>query len=155
MENYESLAKRYLGRELRKIDGSTLLAIQRTEKRIGCALPQSIRRYYELCGGNRKLNKSYNLVRTLNEIAIEDGYLMIMDENQSVVSWGIRLADVPEIDPIIWQRNNTPPIAWYSEEKTWPELLASMYAWYIEAGIWKRAEQLLHATAQKSAAREQ
>ncbi len=154
MENVKSLAERYLGRKLRQSDGASLPALQRAEKRIGYAFPQAIRQYHALCGRNRKLNRIYNFVRTLSEIAIEDGHLTIMDENQGVVSWGIPLANITEADPIIWQRNNTPPIAWYSEEKTWSELLASMYAWYVEAGIWKQPEQIAARGRAKNAARE-
>jgi hypothetical protein len=94
-----------------------------------------------MCGNNSKLNESHNFVRDLNKIEIEDGHLVVMDENQSVVSWGIPLTNVSEADPIVWQRNNTPPVTWYSEEKTWSELLASMYEWYAETGIWTQAEQ--------------
>lgn len=136
-ERFESLAQRYLGRSLVASDGSSSSTIERAEKRLGYELPRSMRKYHVACGRNRRFNRSYNVIRALDEIAIEDGYCMVMDENQGVVSWGIPLAHIADADPIIWQRNNTPPVAWYPEEKTWSELLESMFAWYLEAGIWK------------------
>lgn len=56
--------------------------------------------------------------------------------NQGVVSWGIRLEDIAQDNPIVWQRNNTPPVEWYAEDETWPELLTRMFEWYYEEGLW-------------------
>jgi hypothetical protein len=130
------LAKRHLGRALTPQDGCSELAIRRVEKRLGIPLPKAIRAYYSHCGRNARLNRTHNFVRSLAELSFEDGHLMLMDENQAVVSWGIPIADLGKPDPVVWQRDNTPPITWYSEEKTWSELLESMFEWYTEAGAW-------------------
>jgi hypothetical protein len=61
-----------------------------------------------------------------------------MEENQSVVSWGIPLVNLHAPNPIIWQRNNTPPIEWFSEEKDVLGLLVSMWDWYLEMGLLQR-----------------
>ena len=62
-----------------------------------------------------------------------------MDENQSVVSWGFRTTDcaVRTIQSV-WQRNNTPPHEWHSEDKPFTRFLASMFDWYIEMGMLRR-----------------
>jgi hypothetical protein len=131
---FARIAKLYLGRALGPQDGCSELSIRRAEKRLGTPLPKAIRTYYSLCGRNSRLNRTHNFVRSLAELSFEDGHLVLMDENQSVVSWGIPIADLRKPDPIVWQRDNTAPITWYSEEKTWSALLESMFEWYTEAG---------------------
>ena len=59
-----------------------------------------------------------------------------MDENQSVVSWGIKKKDLRKTDPETWQRNNSSE-DWYAEEKTFTELVTSMFDWYQGLGVWK------------------
>jgi hypothetical protein len=36
-------------------------------------------------------------------------YLVFMEENQEVVSWGIPVTSLHETDSVVWQRNNLPP----------------------------------------------
>ncbi len=57
-----------------------------------------------------------------------------MIENQSVVSWGVKLNFDNNSNPIVWQRNNTEN-RWYSEGKTVSELMESMFEWYYDVGI--------------------
>lgn len=135
-ETYQHLAERYLGRSLIGSDGVPVGIVERAEKSLGLVLPGAVRQYYISCGRNRRFNRMHNSIRPLRSIAVEDGHLVFMDENQGVVSWGIRLEDLAAENPMVWQRNNTPPVEWYSEEKTWPELLASMFEWYDEEGLW-------------------
>jgi hypothetical protein len=143
MDPYDQLAERYLCRRLEQRDGCSVAEIERTEKRLGFSLPASLRDYYRRCGSNQRFNSTHNFVRPLHEIAVEDGFLVFMDENQNVVSWGMRVEDIPEVDPIVWQRNNTPPREWYSEEKTWPQFLESMFQWYSECGVWEQPNESL------------
>ena len=58
-----------------------------------------------------------------------------MDENQDVVSWGVRRDEMDRPNPPTWQRNNTPPTEWFAEEKSFTELLESMFDWYAEMGL--------------------
>lgn len=77
----------------------------------------------------------HNNVFHPKDLVFEDGYLMFMDENQSVVSWGIKKKDLKKADPEVWQRNNSSD-AWYSEKKSFIELLTSMFDWYKGLDIW-------------------
>jgi hypothetical protein len=133
---YQQLAERYLGRRLRASDGIPVGLVERAERSLGLILPAAVRQYYISCGRNRRFNRMHNYIRPLRSIAVEDGHLVFTDENQDAVSWGIRLEDIAAENPLVWQRNNTPPVEWYSEERTWPELLTSMFEWYDEEGMW-------------------
>lgn len=138
---YQRLSRKYLGRLLTGFDGVSAIAVQRAERRLGVALPLSLREYYLAVGRVRRLNHIHNKLRPAMRLRIEDGHLVFMDENQFVVSWGIRVRDLRLKNPVVWQRNNTPPIQWYSEEKTVPELLESMFDWYSGSGIWPERDE--------------
>jgi hypothetical protein len=133
---FKSLAVRHLGRRLGKADSLSAASIQRTERRLGLELPRSLRVYYLAAGAARDLNDVHNHLFALKELRRDDSYLVFMDENQSVVSWGVRIDDRHD-DPIVWQRNNTPPMRWYSERKRFTAFLRSMFNWYARAGIWR------------------
>jgi hypothetical protein len=38
----------------------------------------------------------------------------------------------------VWQRNNTPPRAWYPEDKPFTRFLTGMFDWYLEMGMLRR-----------------
>lgn len=135
---YADFAQRYLRRPIRAADGVQAGVVKRAEDRVGRKLPLAVRKYYECLGSVGELNRAHNVVFAPDQLAIEGGYLMFMDENQCVVSWGIRLEDLEADDPEVWQRNNTPPEAWYSEEKSFTELMTSMFDWYVEVGVLAR-----------------
>jgi hypothetical protein len=92
----------------------------------------------ELCG-------IHNEIPPPSALTCEEGYLIFMNENQSVVAWGIRVSDLDEDDPPTWQRNNTEPAGWFTEDKTFSQLLASMFDWYRDQGMWD--EQMLRTDA--------
>ena len=49
---------------------------------------------------------------------------------------GNQKKDLKKADPETWQRNNSVE-KWYSEEKSFLELLTSMFDWYKGLGVWK------------------
>ena len=130
------LAVQYLGRPLETSDRSPIEEIVAAERRLQCAIPAALRTYYSIAGRADKLNLSHNKLRRPSDIHLEDEHLVFMDENQAVVSWGFRRADLEHEDPIVWQRNNTPPAEWFPEELTFTAFLAEMFAWYAASGIW-------------------
>jgi len=132
---YDGIAVAYLGRGLARRDGLSEAVIARAEKLLGVRLPEALREYYACAGNASGLNEAHNHFRNPRDLYFEGEYLMFMDENQAVVSWGIKRADLGEADPVVWQRNNTPPEEWYSEEKSFTELMASMFEWYKSEGI--------------------
>jgi hypothetical protein len=140
-EIYAGLMHRFLGRSLRREDGLNEEEIQKAERLLGLRLPLSMREYYRVVGAVDQLNRLQNVIFSPKELYVEDEFLMFMDENQSVVSWGLKISELSSPDPTAWQRNNTPPEQWLSEEKTFSELLESMFEWYEEAGIWEMSQE--------------
>ncbi len=134
----DELAIRFLRKPLSGADAISLDVIEATEQSLSLTLPQPLRAYYSKAGRCSKLNSAHNRIVHPAEIEIADEHLLFMHENQNVVSWGFRLAELGETDPTVWQRNNT-EMAWYSEEKTLLPLFRSMFEWYEESGVWSPA----------------
>ena len=134
----DEIAPRYLGRGFTDEDGLPAAAVDEAQRRLGVRIPASLAYYYERAGRCAALNALHHQLYAPSELVVESGYLLFMDENQSVVSWGFRTADCHEDDPIVWQRNNTPPHAWFSEEKPFTRFLASMFDWYVDMGMLRR-----------------
>jgi hypothetical protein len=135
-ELYDDHSRRFLGRSLEPTDGLSEDEIKRGEERLKLRLPSALREYYLKAGALTEFNSIHNFILTPDELHVEDGFLMFMEENQGVVSWGLKISDFETNDPEAWQRNNTPPEEWFSEEKTFSELLTSMFEWYQECGVW-------------------
>ena len=87
-------------------------------------------------GAVRDLCSIHNVILHPKGLNFEEGYLIFMEENQGVVSWGIKKKDLKKTNPTTWQRNNTSE-DWYSEEKSFIELLTSMFDWYKGLGVWE------------------
>lgn len=131
---YQQLVPKYLSRPWRRSDGFSLKSLREAELRLGIKLPQSLRDLYQSMGRVDALCKAHNVIRQPDQLVLEEGYLIFMDENQDVVTWGLPEGSV-DVDPIVWQRNNTPPTEWFSEKKPLTRLLAEMFEWYCEIGV--------------------
>ncbi len=126
--------KKYVQRPWTSEDGIKENEIDQSESKLGLKLPSVMRDIYACIGNSKELLSSHNRFFSPEKLEIENGYLIFMEENQSVVSWGIKLSEIANQNPIVWQRNNTENV-WYSEEKTLTELLSSMFEWYSENGL--------------------
>ncbi len=125
----------YLGRPWTAADGLPEKEVKKAESRLGFPLPAALRTFYLSVGAVNDLCSIHNTIFAPKDLAFEEGYLMFMDENQSVVSWGIKKKDLKRSDPEVWQRNNSSE-DWYSEEKSFLELLTSMFDWYKQLGVY-------------------
>jgi len=137
---FDALAVRYLGRHLSAADGVPPEELERHELRLGVRLPDALRAYMEMAGAVPEWNTIHNRFFSAEQLCFEDDFLIFMDENQGVVSWGIPRAELARADPPVWQRTNALPPDWYSEDRAFTAFLGEMFAWYEQSGIWgKRA----------------
>ena len=126
---FVNLVERHVGRKPRRRDGLPETAIWRREKELGVRFPASLRSYYRIAGNLPQLNRMHNIVYDLPDVSVEDGRLIFVEENQAVVHWGFRLGDLGRPDPDVWQRINSKPPRWYSEEMPFSEFIAKMFDW--------------------------
>ncbi|HEX6432420.1 MAG TPA: hypothetical protein VF008_32225 [Niastella sp.] len=74
------------------------------EKRLGIVLPAKLREYYLTLGKHEAINYSHNrLLQPGGEIYFsQDAYLIFYEENQAVVSWGIKKEDLSNSNPPVY-----------------------------------------------------
>src|SRR5690554_1676698 len=115
-----------------EIFGFTETEIGVLEKRLNITLPIALKKYYLTLGKHEAINYSYNrLLEPENEINFSnDRYLIIFEENQAVVSWGIKEEDLKLDNPPVWGNLGTEEKPyWYLETNTTDDffLLMSVY----------------------------
>jgi hypothetical protein len=132
--SFKSFVNKFLQRELTPKDGISENVITKSESTLEHRFPESLRQLYLTIGNVSELFSIHNKLSSPDQVEIDHDYLIFMDENQNVVSWGFNLEEIENHDPIVWQRNNTEN-KWYSEELTLIEFLDSMFNWYDQHGI--------------------
>ena len=117
---YRTIAEHLLARRLCKADGFTIEEIKQYSE---LRLPQALIDYYSVAG-RLSINVAHNRLLLPSEVHLDanESMIVIMDENQSVCSWGIRIDDTDEIDPVVFQGQPNQS-EWYSEECTLSEWL--------------------------------
>jgi hypothetical protein len=125
---YRSGLLRIFGRPLSPRDATPEARLRRAEKRLGFSLPAALRDYLRLAG-QAKENREHNWLLSPEALVVEDGYLVFMEENQSVVDWGIPRALARKADPTVWQRVNGDAPKWYSEKMCFSEFILANLAW--------------------------
>jgi hypothetical protein len=91
-------------------------------------MPGALRDYFRLAGEARE-NREHNRLLPPEELVVEDGCLVFMEENQSVVDWGIPVAQAGKADPEVWQRVNGDAPEWHSEDMRFSEFILKNLAW--------------------------
>ena len=115
--DYSSLFAK-LGFPLGKHDGIPAAQLAKAEKDIAICLPQALRDYYLIAGNEKILNHSFNRLCPPGDWEVHSGKLIFLEENQTVVVWGVSVAKRPAQDPLVFQ---CPLVRgelnkWYSEE---------------------------------------
>lgn len=91
-------------------DGWSEAILQEAEKRLGVKLPAALREWYQLGANRQEIWSPQDRFLQPNELGgstngdSENGeeFLIVYDENQSVVQWGIRVTDLSLEDPPVY-----------------------------------------------------
>ncbi len=122
-----------LGYEWNDNSGVPERDIEAWEARSGVELPGPLREYL-LQVGNMAFNRAYNRLYALDDLSIEDGKLVFMEENQNVVQWAIDTGDMSG-DPLVFQRaGGEDDETWYPEEEQCAAFLELMIYWQTVNG---------------------
>jgi hypothetical protein len=100
----------------------------------GLVLPNALRDYYLVAGSEETLNHSFNRLLAPKNGFVDSGRIVFMEENQTVVYWGIR-PDGSE-NPTVEQGINIEgkPIEWHSEDTDCAEFLETNLYWQASFG---------------------
>jgi hypothetical protein len=91
-----------LGFPLRPTHASSERQIARAERKLGIQLPQALRDFYLVAGREKKLKGAFQGIRDLDELEVERGKLLFVDENQGAVVWSLDIK-TPSDDPAVFQ----------------------------------------------------
>ena len=122
---YESHFREILGSEPEPADG---LGEESVEKRLaqrGLRIPAALFDYY-VVAGHHWINKKQNRLRPIEELDWYRDWLIFMDDDQGLVSWGIQRQDLSSSDPVVWQGILGEEIDWFQENLILSEFLIEM-----------------------------
>jgi hypothetical protein len=117
MSDIIQTAERILGRRISEEDGLPDSELQKAEITLSIQLPFMLREFYRNLGRNELFLNGFQHVYHPHELEIKDKILIFMAENQGVVLWGIKLDDLNNADPLVYQVNPDDTTEIYSEEK--------------------------------------
>ena len=117
-------------RKLTPADGTEAKKIGAAELRLRLKLPPALRAYYEIAGG-LELNTRHNRLYAPQDLIVESGKLVFMEENQAVVFWGMDLRSLKQPDPEVFQAANAKELIWYSEELNFSDWIIKMWRWQL------------------------
>lgn len=123
----------WIGRPLRKLDGTPAERIDAAEARLGIRIPQALRALYIVAGEVHMLMQSFQRFRTPELWQIEDGKLVFLEENQGVCKWGC------DISNAVWQKIDGENTDWYSESVSIETLLRIVLPYQLAQGGWSHS----------------
>ncbi len=114
---------------LKEGDGYSAEEIDTAERRLGLKLPPALREWYQLAGHRKDVVATQNYLVIPKELEVEDGLLEFHSENQGVVRWGVRPADLHLPDPPVYLNDeglHDEPQALIRENETLSEFVLQM-----------------------------
>ncbi len=87
-----------------------------------------LREFLHALGGCEELMEAHHYFWDPEELEMEDGYLLFLEDEDEEFTWGFRADQLDVPDPIVWRRNNAKG-SWTSEEGTFSEFVFDMFDW--------------------------
>ena len=118
-----------LGVSLQSGDAVLEMELTIAEHRLDVRVPEALRQYTLLAGREAILNGAHNRLLSPRDWSVDDGHLVFLDENQSVVQWGVAVTGAD--DPPVHQRAGG---EWFLEHDHCSEFLEVMLHWQAVMG---------------------
>ena len=131
VDKFRSLVPLYLDDEWVPEDGLTEEELEEALDEADVEVPQVLHDFYRALGGCEDLMEAYYYFWDPEELEIEDGYLLFMEDEEEQYVWGIREDHLDIPDPIVHRRHNVRG-SWKSEEGTFSEYMLDMFSWVFD-----------------------
>ena len=118
--------------ELCPDDGIPQKELDDAERQLGFNIPGPLRVFYGETG-RMEFNQAFNRLRAPSQIEVHGDMALFAEENQCVVYFGFRIADVAQEDPAAWQLNPSEG-KWYLECQRMTLFLLRMVCWQAVCG---------------------
>lgn len=126
---YNEQFRKTLHEPLQSSDGMSEADIDNVLR--GMSIPSAMRDYYRVAG-KHWINENHNHLRDLSALETNGDYTIFMDENQVVVQWAIRNADMNQKDPTVYQGQQTgSTYEWFPEKYTFSTFMIAMWRWTL------------------------
>lgn len=129
LDKFRGLVPKYLDREWTEDDAIAAPILDAELVRYDFDVPLVLREFLH-CLGNSELMEIYNFFWDPDELEVDGGYLLFLEDEEETTYWGFRVQDLDVPDPIVWRRN--PNGRWHSEEGTFSEFVFDMFEWVFE-----------------------
>ena len=114
------------GAEPHPADGLGDEAVQQRLDQRRLRIPAALSDYYSLLGYNR-ITAQQKRLRTIEELDWHENWLVFMDDDLGIVSWGIHRRDLDDLDPVVWQGVHGEEMDWAPETCTVSQFLVEMW----------------------------
>jgi hypothetical protein len=124
----EGVVKRLFG-PVRRPSKNTAKAVDQAEKQLRRSLPRTLRDFGLCFGWNGPLASARETLLPPNKWRIRGGALVFCVENQGVVLWGIRQADLGKKDPPVKVAENREPYKWTPDHDRLSDFFLTLAYW--------------------------
>lgn len=131
LEKFRALVPKYLEDQWLPEDGIAAGELDEMLDEHDFSIPLVLREFYLALGGCEDLMEAYHFFWDPDELEVEDGYLLFLEDEDEKFTWGFRADQLAVPDPIVWRRNNARG-DWQSEEGTFSEYVFDMFEWVFE-----------------------
>lgn len=125
-EFYQSQFIEMLGSGPEAADGLGEEVVEAKLAQRGLHVPTALFDYYAVAGFHW-INTKQNRFRPIDELDWYEDWLVFMDDEQGIVSWGIHREDLSSPDPVVWQGVLGEEIDWFQENSTLSRFLMEMW----------------------------
>ncbi|MCC9195691.1 hypothetical protein QNO08_14450 [Arthrobacter sp. zg-Y820] len=132
LDKFKALVPKYLEDDWREEeDGIPADILNQMLDAHDFSIPLVLREFYLALGNCEDLMEAFHFFWDPDELEIEDGYLLFLEDEDEKFAWGFRVDQLDVPDPIVWRRNNARG-DWQSEEGTFSEYVFDMFEWVFE-----------------------
>lgn len=132
MDKFRALVPKYLEDDWRADeDGIPEEELNRILAEHDFGIPLVLREFYLALGRCEDLMEAYHFFWDPDELEVEDGYLLFLEDEDEQFVWGFRVDQLAVPDPIVWRRNNARG-EWQSEEGTFSEYVLDLFEWVFD-----------------------
>ena len=114
-------------------DGYTDGELQQCAAHLGITLPAALSEWYEVAGRRDDVWQQQDTLLSPDKLYCEDGVLHFCVENQGVTSWGVRVADLPQLDPPVVVRDERED--WVVQSSQLSEFVLHFASFVVQFGV--------------------
>jgi hypothetical protein len=123
---YTAHFREIFGSEPEPADGLGDESVEARLAQRGLNIPTALSDYYSLVGFHW-INRQQNRLRPIEELDWYEDWLVFMDDEYGIVSWGIYKQDLETPDPVVWQGVLGEEIDWLPEDCTLSQFFIEMW----------------------------